>query len=107
MKKSAFTMIEMIFVIVILGILAAVGLPKLAATRDDAKNSRRCHDISVCIMDAGTYYTAKGTDITDSKACQSTGLTPSGGKLIVSNSPSFCLNLNGIYNFGGTAVLVP
>ena len=30
-------MIELIFVIVILGILAAVAIPKLAATRDDAK----------------------------------------------------------------------
>lgn len=32
----AFTMIELIFVIVILGILAAVAIPKLAASRDDA-----------------------------------------------------------------------
>lgn len=35
-NKSAFTMIEMVFVIVILGILAAVAIPKLAITRDDA-----------------------------------------------------------------------
>ena len=32
-------MIELIFVIVIIGILAAVAIPKLAATRDDAKIS--------------------------------------------------------------------
>lgn len=34
--RPAFTMIEMIFVIVILGILSAVAIPRLAASRDDA-----------------------------------------------------------------------
>jgi len=36
-SKKAFTMIEIIFVIVIIGILASVAVPKLAATRDDAE----------------------------------------------------------------------
>jgi len=35
--KSAFTMVELVFVIVIIGILSAVAIPKLAATRDDAQ----------------------------------------------------------------------
>jgi len=34
--KKAFTMIELIFVIIVIGILSAVALPKMFATRDDA-----------------------------------------------------------------------
>lgn len=39
MKKrtqKAFTMVELVFVIVVIGILAAIAIPKLAVTRDDA-----------------------------------------------------------------------
>lgn len=39
-NRKAFTMIELIFVIVIIGILSAVAVPKLAATRDDAEITR-------------------------------------------------------------------
>lgn len=35
-KRNAFTMLELTFVIVIIGILSAVAIPKMAATRDDA-----------------------------------------------------------------------
>lgn len=45
-SKNAFTMIEMIFVIVILGILAAVAIPRLATTRTDAEITRARADIA-------------------------------------------------------------
>lgn len=35
-NKKAFTLIELVFVIVVLGILAAIAVPKFSATRDDA-----------------------------------------------------------------------
>ena len=38
--KKAFTMIELVFVIVVIGILSAVAIPKFAATRDDAVITR-------------------------------------------------------------------
>ena len=38
--KQAFTMIELIFIIVVIGILAAIAVPKFAVTRNDALNAK-------------------------------------------------------------------
>ena len=58
--KKGFTMIELIFVIVILGILAVVAIPKLAATRDDAEIAKTATNIQTLISDLGSYYTSQG-----------------------------------------------
>ena len=44
--KKAFTLIEMVFVIVILGILAAVAIPRFSATRTDADITKGRADVS-------------------------------------------------------------
>lgn len=46
MKRKAFTMIELVFVIVVLGILAAIAIPKFAATRDDAQIAKGRSDVA-------------------------------------------------------------
>ena len=61
MRRSGFTMIELIFVIVILGILASVAIPKLAATRDDAKVSKVLNELATLKSDMSAYYTSRGT----------------------------------------------
>ena len=60
MKRSGFTMIELIFVIVILGILASVAIPKLAATRDDARVSKALNELTTLKSDFSAFYTAQG-----------------------------------------------
>jgi len=51
----------LIFVIVIIGILAAVAIPKLAATRDDAVDARVRSNVATCLSDVVSAYTAQGT----------------------------------------------
>ena len=65
--KKAFTMIEPIFVIAIMGILAAVIISKINATREDAKLTKVMSEIAVAIQDINTYYISEGKLAIDTK----------------------------------------
>ena len=58
--KKGFTMIELIFVIVILGILASVAIPRLAATRTDAEIATTVANLRILLSDLNSYYVVKG-----------------------------------------------
>ena len=53
--QKAFSMIELIFVIVILGILAAVAIPKMMGTREDAEVAKNLQYIGAIATEIPTY----------------------------------------------------
>ncbi|QLI05484.1 putative type II secretion system protein [Candidatus Campylobacter infans] len=66
--RKGFTMIELIFVIVILGVLASVAIPRLAATRDDAEVAKAATNLTTAVSDITAYYTAKGKFSSNAKS---------------------------------------
>lgn len=65
--RKAFNMIEIIFVIVIIGILAAVAIPKLAANRTDAEAQICMGEVGQFLLEASTTYTREGYSVFKSR----------------------------------------
>jgi len=122
--RAGWTVIELIFIIVIIGILAAVAIKKLVVTRDDAKLSATVSNMAICIQDANAEYIAAHTDYTDtvhSSACDRNNTlcyniryAVNGQDFNVTTNPSgaaYCADIENVgghlaksYNFGGSSV---
>jgi len=63
--RKAFTMIEFIFIIVIIALLVGIAIPKFAATRMDAKLSTKAQNIMTAANEIAAYAVAKGETVPD------------------------------------------
>lgn len=70
--RKGYSMIELVFVIVIIGVLAGISLPMVIGNVVDAKISKELENTRNCKADAKLFYTAFGTDMkaSDSEGCQ-------------------------------------
>jgi general secretion pathway protein G len=91
--KKGFTMIELIFVIVILGILAAVAVPRLAATRDDARLAAIKTDIGTFINAIPSWYQGQR----DARIAQAVNIdTNQWVKSTTNSEESYTLSIDGV-----------
>ena len=105
--KKAFTMIEPIFVIVIVGILTTVVISKINATREDAKLTKVMSEIAVAIQDINVYYISEGKLAIDTKnnrvdfrAMTNAGVIDSSGNLGFFAKDDKCFFISSFFNTG-------
>jgi len=98
--KKAFTMIELILIIVVIGILAAVAIPRISATRDDAVLVKTMAEIRTAIEEINAYYISQGKlalDTTNNKVkfkeMTNAGIVDSSGDLGFFAKNEKCISL--------------
>jgi prepilin-type N-terminal cleavage/methylation domain-containing protein len=101
MKRAGFTMIELIFVIVILGILGAVAIPKLSGIKDDAQLANANENICVNLKGSLMSYAVRRGTLADFNLSKYASLdawdsVPAGGMVLKTSNSQGAGKLNAV-----------
>jgi general secretion pathway protein G len=94
--KKGFSLLELIFAIVVIGIIASFAIPKYLDTRDEAIASTIQRDLATATTSIQTYYLTKRniSDITQAVQLNTNNWTLDNNKLkITSKNASDCASL--------------
>lgn len=64
-KKNGFSLLELIFAIVIIGVIAGVAVPKFMETKDDATVAAYKQDVNTIISSVRSYVLVNGSGTLD------------------------------------------
>jgi len=114
--KSAFTMIELIFVIVILGLLSAIAIPKMMATKQDAQIVKEVTNAKQIMQNANAEFLSQ-SKFSNYASSDCYKFTPSNNgdfKVeLINKTTDLCKalmdsnlskDINNTYHFGGTKI---
>ncbi len=115
--RAGWTVIELIFIMIVIGILAAIAISKLTATRDDAKLSVDVSNMNVCIRSVAAHYTATGVMDINLASCNNVNcytIDIDGSNMNVginTSAPNYCDDIENVgghlihnYQFAGTSI---
>jgi prepilin-type N-terminal cleavage/methylation domain-containing protein len=80
-NRRGFTLIELLIVVVIIGLLASIAIPKFAATKDKAKLASVRSDLRNVMTAQEAYFADANAfgDLTQLQAASNFGLSPGNG----------------------------
>ena len=78
-KRAGFTLIELLIVIVIIGILAAIAIPKFGKTREKAYMKAAQSDLRNLAAQQEIYYSTPANNYTYASSAANLGVEPSQG----------------------------